>query len=281
MTITILSENCAAGRGIAAEHGLSCWLEHAGFRLLFDTGQGMALTNNAATLGLDLATLDAVVLSHGHYDHTGGLGGVVAQLPAAPARPLPLYAHPGVIRERYRIREDGSSSMVGMPPEVADLLTDPRLQLSFAVGPQEVAPGIMTTGEVPRRHAEEQQQELFAFDAAGTQPDLIPDDQAVVITTPAGSVVLLGCTHAGVINTLDYVLELTAGAPLRLVVGGLHLRSATPEQLEWTVRQLQRFAIGRLIPLHCTGYEATARLRAALPDSFGTATAGTVLKCPS
>jgi len=220
---------------------------------------------------VELAAADALVLSHGHYDHTGG----VAQVLAAADRKLPVYAHPAALQPKYRATAGGVRE-IGMPAACRQAL-DTQAQLILSATGSTIAGGIRTSGEIPRIHPEEASDERFCLDAAGRVDDPIADDQALVVETGAGVVVLLGCAHAGLINTLDHARELTNGAPVHAVAGGLHLRSATPERLEWTVRELRRFDIARLYPLHCTGFAAAATLWQALPGRVQTAGAGMTL----
>jgi 7,8-dihydropterin-6-yl-methyl-4-(beta-D-ribofuranosyl)aminobenzene 5'-phosphate synthase len=271
LNVTLLAENTAEGRGIRGEHGLAFWIERDGQRILFDTGQGLVLADNAKRLDVELAAADALVLSHGHYDHTGG----VAQVLAAVNRELPVYAHPAALEAKYHAAGSGVRE-IGMPAACRQAL-ETQAQLILSTTGSTIAEGIRTSGEIPRIHPEEISDEHFCLDAAGQVVDPIADDQALIVGTGSGVVVLLGCAHAGLVNTLDHVRELTNGAPIRAVVGGMHLRNATPERLEWTVRELQRFNIARLYPMHCTGFAAAATLWKALPGRVQVAGAGTTL----
>ena len=271
--LVVLAENTAEGRGMRGEHGLSFWIESGTQRLLFDTGQGLVLADNAAAMDVDLSSVDAIVLSHGHYDHTGGL----AQVLAVARRPLPVYAHPGAMAAKYRSSAAGVRAIV--LPETSRQALDtwqPRLVLSAS--PARIGEGIGTTGEIPRIHPEEVSDERFCLDAGGRVDDPVADDQALMLETAAGIVLLLGCAHAGLINTLDHVRKLTGGAPLAAVVGGTHLRSATPGRLDWTIRELRRFDIARLYPMHCTGFAAIAALWQELPGRVRVAGAGAALE---
>jgi 7,8-dihydropterin-6-yl-methyl-4-(beta-D-ribofuranosyl)aminobenzene 5'-phosphate synthase len=258
--VTVLADNTVGTRGLLAEHGLALWVEVGDRRLLFDTGQGLVLAANASALGIDLRTLDTVVLSHGHYDHTGGLATVLGQ---ASGR-VTVHAHPDALLPKFA-RDQASARAIGIPAPSLAALSGSRRRLLLSREAVEVAPGVRMTGEIPRRHLDEPTTEAFCLDPDGHHADPLLDDQALFMATGQGTVVLLGCAHAGVINTLDHIAELTGGAPLCAVLGGLHLRAASPARLAWALAALQRFSIVTLCPMHCTGMAATAALWAAFP----------------
>jgi 7,8-dihydropterin-6-yl-methyl-4-(beta-D-ribofuranosyl)aminobenzene 5'-phosphate synthase len=204
MRIVILADDVAGRRGLLAEHGFSLWLETRDHRVLFDTGQGLALGHNAEALGIPLAAVDAVVLSHGHDDHTGGLATAVSG-----RRGLPVYAQPEVMSPRYARRE-GEVREIGMPAAARRALTEHGDFRSSRV-PRPVGGGVRVTGAIPRLTEFEDAAGTFYLDADGHEPDPLIDDQAAFVETEAGTVVLLGCGHAGVVNTLRQVEALTTG----------------------------------------------------------------------
>ncbi len=273
--VTILVENTAAGTGLLAEHGLSFWVEHDGHRVLFDTGQGHVLANNAGLLGIPLCAADAVVLSHGHFDHTGGLKTVLAD-----ATPPAVFLHPAALEPKYARRSDGSVRNIGMP-HFDEARLRQKTRLVFTEGPTEVCPGVYVTGPVPRGNEFEDKSGPYFVDAGCREADTFPDDQALYFETGAGTVVVLGCAHAGVINTLRHVQQLTDNRPLHTVAGGMHLGSASPDRLARTLEALRGLAIQRLAPVHCTGFTAMARLWQEFPDAYTPCCVGTVLEIGS
>ena len=255
LQITVLADNTAGGRGLLAEHGLAYWLEADGRKILFDTGQGMVLGHNADVLGIDLASVDDLVLSHGHFDHVGGLGSVVD------ARPdVPVFLHPGAHDAKFVRVRGGAGRPNGVPDNCAERLRSIASQVRQTCGPVEVASDLWITGEIPRRTEFEDVGGPFFRDAACESPDPIVDDQAMYIKSVLGIVVILGCCHAGVVNTLDYVAELSGESRIHAVIGGMHLVRASPERLSLTREALQRYGIRCIIPGHCTGREASGRL---------------------
>jgi 7,8-dihydropterin-6-yl-methyl-4-(beta-D-ribofuranosyl)aminobenzene 5'-phosphate synthase len=268
--VTILVDNNAP-EGLASEHGLSVWIESEGRRLLFDTGQGPALSDNASKLGIALSSADAVILSHGHYDHTGGVPFAVESAPRAH-----LYCHPGTTIPRYAIRDGGAKS-IGMPDSAKEALSDlPRERTHFITEPVEIGEGIGITGPVPRLTNYEDTGGPFFLDADATQADPLDDDLALWIRTDAGLLVVVGCSHAGLVNTLIHAKRLSGTPKIHAVVGGFHLMNANVARIERTVSALRQLDPDVIVPCHCTGDRAVGRLREVLGDCVLLGSAGTI-----
>jgi len=259
MRITILSDN-RAGQGLVAEHGLSLWIETKDMRILFDTGQGSTFQKNARVLGIDLGKTDILVLSHGHYDHTGGIPQVLQQ-----ARNTDVYCHPGVIQPRCSIR-NGKPKQIGMPREsVVAIGKLPLEQLHWVQKPLFLSEKIGITGPIPRETGYENPGGPFYLDPEGRRADPIDDDLALWIRTEDGLVVCVGCSHAGIVNTLNQVRRMSGNPMIRAVIGGVHLLHANKQRIEQTLDALRSMSPGLLVPCHCTGKRAVQ----ALQDSFG------------
>ena len=272
LRMTVVVENTAGRLGLLAEHGLSFWIELGSQKVLFDTGQGKVLSGNAHRLAIRLELVDAVILSHGHYDHTGGLSYVLRS-----ARRPRVYSHPAAFEPKYARSADGSGRGIGMP-FLSEGDVREQSELIWTEAPTEVGEGLMLTGPVPRRTDFEDTGGAFFADKDCAQPDDLVDDQAAFLETSAGTVVILGCAHAGVINTLRYVQTLTKDRPIHTVIGGMHLVSAGPERLNRTVDEFRRLNVRRLLPCHCTGPAAVARLWHEFPAECEACPTGTVLQ---
>lgn len=252
--LSVLIDNTAASiRGLAAEWGLSIYIESDGKSCVFDTGASPMLVRNAAVLDIDLGDIDVVALSHGHWDHTGGLV-ALAQLHQGAGSDLMLHTHPDAWLDRY------AGTLPGNVRSLSTLCTRAVCAESFTINdmadPQEILPGITLTGFIPRNHPLEDTGIASFLDAALRIPDPLRDDQALVIDGAEGLTVVLGCCHAGLINTIEYVKELFPGRSVHRILGGLHLHSASRERLEATASYITSLDIREVYAGHCTGWHA-------------------------
>jgi 7,8-dihydropterin-6-yl-methyl-4-(beta-D-ribofuranosyl)aminobenzene 5'-phosphate synthase len=268
--LTVLVENTVQGRGLQAEHGLSILIQTERECVLFDTGQTDLLSKNATALDLSLAQVNAVVLSHGHYDHTGGLKTALDAAPSAR-----VCVHPDALKPRFAGNGDGTSRQVGLGEPAAEVLRDRSSRVVWTEKPTEVAQGIFVTGTIPRITTFENTGGRFYLDEACARPDALRDDQALFFDTDEGLVILLGCGHAGVVNTVDYVRQLTGSRPVNAVLGGFHLLDASQERMTKTIEAFRKWDLQRLAPAHCTGLAALMQLSSAFPGRCAPCPVGT------
>ena len=267
--VTVLCENSVGPiSGTLGEHGFAAFIEREGELLLFDTGQGATLLHNAARLKRDLRDVTKVALSHGHYDHAGGLRPLLEQ-----CGPKRVFAHPEVFARRYRVKDTGENIPIGIP-DTKEALTQLGAAFDLADTFREVAPGIYLTGQVPRISNFEHGDSGLYCDDTGCVPDLIPDDQSLVIETQRGLVLILGCCHAGIVNTVEYVIHTMGKNTIYAIIGGTHLGFCSTAQLEETVQNLHRYGIRKLCGSHCTGFAAAARLAREFPGHYHPAQVG-------
>ncbi len=255
-----------------AEHGFALLVEVAGRRILFDTGQGAALARNAGRLGIELDRLDALVLSHGHYDHTGGIPLLVRRIPK-----LAIYAHPDLFVPRYSRGASPPHRQIGLPPATREALGTRLDTIRWTSGPTRVAEGVWVTGAIPRTNDFEDPGGPFFLDPVCSRPDPILGDQALWLETPAGIVVVVGCAHAGVANTLDHIAALTGAVRFAGVIGGMHLIHAGEERLKQTLVTLDKYGVRWIGPCHCTGEFACEWLSQKLGPRCRRVSAGTRL----
>ena len=242
------------------------------WRILFDTGQTSLILRNAAGLGLPLEAVEAVALSHGHYDHTGGLQSVRQVAPNAR-----VFLHPDALHAKFSGRPDGTARSVGMPRETARALRNAGAVVSWTRKPTEILDGVFLTGEIPRATDFEDTGGRFFLDEDCSKPDPLLDDQALFFDTVDGVVVLLGCAHAGVVNTLRYIRQVTAGRPIHAVLGGFHLLAAEEHRMRQTLAALAALNLSIIGAAHCTGQVAMARLWTAFPERCCTCAVGSGL----
>jgi 7,8-dihydropterin-6-yl-methyl-4-(beta-D-ribofuranosyl)aminobenzene 5'-phosphate synthase len=270
--VTTLVENSVTGRNIRAEHGLSFFIRTGRDCLLFDTGQSDLLDQNAREMQLRLDEVEAIALSHSHYDHTGGISAMRAIAPNAR-----LFLHPAALRPKFAGNPDGTSRSVGLANESLQAIQQAGDRVVWTTQPTEVLDGIFVTGEIPRHTPFEDAGGAFFLDESCTQRDSLVDDQAMFFDTRDGVVVLLGCAHAGVVNTLNYVRLITRGRPIHSVLGGMHLLEADAHRIESTFARFRELDIRQLGPAHCTGVIPTARLRTEFPGRCVVCTVGSSL----
>lgn len=255
--ITLLADNEAA-EGLEKEHGFAAWVEVGARRILFDTGHTGVLQTNAARLGINLKDADTLVISHGHRDHTGTLAQFLAENDKAE-----LYFASRIDAERYWYAPEPDS--YGMPEASRQALaTLPASRVHSFSEPHYLAPGVGITGPVPRLSSFEDTGGSFYFDRNHDKVDAIEDDQSMWFETDEGLVVLLGCCHSGLSNTIDYIRKVSGMTKVRGVVGGMHLLQANEQRLDKTFKVIADWHAEFLIPCHCTGMDSAKKMVAAI-----------------
>jgi 7,8-dihydropterin-6-yl-methyl-4-(beta-D-ribofuranosyl)aminobenzene 5'-phosphate synthase len=274
--LTVVCENTAGPvPGILGEHGFSVLIERSGGTILFDTGQGRTIMHNLACLKKDPGRINRIALSHGHYDHTGGLEQVLRV-----CSPVDVCCHPGALRERFVAVPCGSRTTYRRAgiPFARSSLEALGARFVFNTGFTEIGKDLYLTGEVPRTTPfEKNDSRLKVKKGARYVLDTIPDDQSLVIDSKKGLVVVLGCAHAGIINTLKYITSQLPGRKVHTIIGGTHIGFLGKKQLDATIDHLQQFRLQRLGVSHCTGLAPAMYLMQAFGGRFFFANAGCAL----
>ena len=262
---------------LLAEHGLAVHIRlgEAGREILLDAGKTkVSLVHNLSRLGIDPGAVDQVVISHGHSDHTGAL----LEFLELVGRPIPVVVHPDAFLERWFERPDGTRQ--GPWQQDREAWEAAGADVVTLDGPYQLAPGCLATGPVPRRTAfEKVMSSALCRKGEELVNDPIHDDQSIVINVRGkGLVVVAGCAHSGIVNTVLYAQEISNVERVWAVLGGFHLGGAEPEALESTIEMLRSFGPQLIMPCHCTGFDATRRFAEEMADQFVLAAVGTTLK---
>lgn len=249
--ITVLVDYDAE-EGLDTEHGFAAWVEVGDHSILFDTGQASATQANAARLGIDLRKAEILVLSHGHFDHTGS----VPEFLACNTTARVYFAH-GLDIDRYSCKPGTPVRSIGIPEASRQALAAlPVKRRRELTQPEYILPRVGLTGPVPRISSFEDVGGPFYLDPHSIQEDLIQDDQSMWFETDAGLVILLGCCHAGLVNTIEYIRNISGIQKVHGVIGGMHLVNADQQRLNKTLMAIALLQPEFLIPCHCTGANA-------------------------
>lgn len=268
MKIVVLTENTVYRQGILAEHGLSLYIEKEEKRYLFDTGQSGVFLKNARSLDVNLEHLDGIILSHGHYDHCGGLEEFAKEFK------LPnVYVRKEAFEEKFH-QGKNNCRRIGIPWSV-DFIKE---NVIFTEEFQEIAKDIYVLGKIPLKNEFESVAEGMLVEVEGKrQPDLMTDEQMLIIRGKEGLYVFLGCSHVGVINALSYVEETFPGEHIHLLLAGMHLSQVSEKHLQKTMEELEKREIDRIIPVHCTGIMAITQMKRRFGERCEIVHAGKVL----
>jgi len=252
--ILILVENSTPVPNFQGEYGFAALVTVDGKSYLFDTGSNDALLKNALLAGVDLAHVNDLVISHGHFDHTGG---VIPFLQTG--RNKRIYAHSNIFVPRYVLSEKLRRE-IGVGFKEQEIISNGA---EFIIVDEftEIHPAVFVTGEIPRKtDYEDVGGNFWVEDNDKLVPDNISDDMSMVINHPEGLIIISGCAHAGIINTIKYAQMKTGQSKILAFIGGTHLIRASKERLTKTVAALRDYDIKRIIACHCTGFNATVRL---------------------
>jgi 7,8-dihydropterin-6-yl-methyl-4-(beta-D-ribofuranosyl)aminobenzene 5'-phosphate synthase len=254
------------------------------FQFLFDVAGGTpALEHNVEvmkeTVKRDLSPIEMIILSHGHWDHVAGLLKVFELT----NKSAPVLCHPDALLHKVFTSDDGKRSEIGIHKYFSASELESKFEVITTTEPYKIADGIMTTGVVPRINDYERLtgnlQKMTTEKDGKETPDYIEDDLSVFFHMKDDSVIILtGCCHSGVVNTIEHVVNLAGSSSVIGIVGGLHLHDASKTRLEKTTKSLKKYPITTLAPCHCTGLRGRAALMYAFEESFKDIGTGSTLK---
>jgi 7,8-dihydropterin-6-yl-methyl-4-(beta-D-ribofuranosyl)aminobenzene 5'-phosphate synthase len=274
--ISILCENTVIGpMGLTGEHGFAAYIEKDGKKILFDTGQGMSLASNANIMQINLSQIETVILSHGHYDHTGGLPAVLY-----PPRGVEIIAHPDIFTEKYFEIETplGKNHIfIGIRFRQEFLEGALKAKFNFKKEFEEISSGIFYSGEIPKKTDFEKPDNSMTVKQNGEMlPDPLLDDASILIETDKGPVILLGCVHSGVVNIMNHFAEKTGHKKFHAVIGGTHLgfMGGPGESLKNSMDAFDDYKVDLIAVSHCTGQEAAAICYDRFKERFAFASVG-------
>ncbi|HPZ42569.1 MAG TPA: MBL fold metallo-hydrolase [Bacillota bacterium] len=274
LKVTVVCENTVGTpENLVGEWGLCLYIEKDGRKILFDTGEQGNLLSNAAALGLDLKQVEALVLSHGHSDHTGGLRAFLRHRGR-----LPVYAHPALFTSHYSADKH---RYIGVP-FCREVLENAGADFVLTREPREILPGLWVSGEIPRETPFEKPDNKLYCQENGKKisPDPLLDDLSLYCVIPEGLVILLGCAHAGLVNIIKHARKVTGVSQVYAIIGGTHLGPAPASQQEAALTFLQGLDLCLLAANHCTGLPVIARLASLFGSRFRFAPAGSTFTLP-
>ncbi len=264
----IVKESC----GLLAEHGLSLYIEHENTNILFDTGYLNVYSKNAEKMGVNLSKTDYIIISHGHYDHCGGL----EYFPSSGSFPK-LIAHKDAFKKRFAVGNNNNLVNIGTPFDLKDYH---GIEGSIVYNDEavKIAPDTYAACKIPLSTDFEHPEFFLIEDNGKPINDMFNDEQTLVLDTKNGLVIVSGCAHRGIINCIMSAQGLFPGRRIYCVIGGMHMGKASREKIEKTIKHMLEMDIQKIIPLHCTGLNTVCEMKRTLGSRFAEMRCGDIIE---
>ena len=278
-TISILAEDTIAfDTPFWGRFGLSILLKLSNDtsekQILYDTNTAAApILHNLNILGKSLGEVSAIFLSHCHYDHTAGLAGILDAI----GRPISVVAHPEIFRPCFEINPDGIRH-IGIVSQSCGELEQKGAVFTLTKQPLNLMTGVTTTGEIERLTAFEELEDLYTIINGDVVQDHERDDMSVILNFPEGLVIVTGCCHAGIVNTMEHARKITGVDKIYAVVGGLHLIDASEEKVDKSIEALRE--VDWVFAGHCTGFEGLRKMANKLGERLAVFHTGSMIRLP-
>ena len=275
MKIVVLIEDKEVGKkGLETEHGLSVYMEVDDKKILFDTGQSGKFIDNAKALDVDLKSLDYVLISHGHYDHSGGLKRLIGEI----GTDIELFVGKDFFDNKYSLRESGDYKYVGNPFD-RSYLREKGIKTEYVDSDMlNITENLMVFTNFNRKEEfENNNQKMFLKEGGVYKLDEFPDEISIGIKTDKGLIVVVGCSHPGIVNILDTIMDRT-GMKIHQVIGGTHLVEEDDDKINKVIDYLKEKDIKFVSACHCTGKQGETMLGQQLEDGFMEMKTGDILR---
>ncbi len=264
MKVTILVDNYVDSQKLKAEHGLSVLIEADNEKILFDCGQSDLILNNAKILGIDLKSITRIVLSHGHYDHTGGFLPLLKYL----NREVEVHAHPLIFEKKFHqykgFNDFITNRYIGIP-ETAQTYERNGAKFLLSKESVRISDNIYFSGQIDKEGKDNLEDSLLIKEHDVFIKDPLYDDISMFVTLPGLLVVVTGCAHSGIINILNKAKDLRLDGRSLVIIGGLHLAAKNDAYMDNVIKEFQKYNIKLLVPGHCSGINSFVKLK----NSFG------------
>ncbi|MGB9780266.1 MBL fold metallo-hydrolase [Caldanaerobacter sp.] len=261
MEVQVLIENVVFTKNLVAEHGLSLLLKKGDKEIVVDTGQSGNFIKNCNLMGIDIDRIKKVVLTHGHYDHIGGLESLIKRRPD-----VKIYAHKNILDKKYALRKSGKLEEIGFDSSFYQMHRDNFVLIERDT---EIEEGFHVITNTEVKYNNEFTTKNFFTEKDGQKvPDKFLDEVFVVVEEDDSINVVTGCSHAGILNIIETAKNRFKGKNIKSLIGGFHLRGMKEEEIRDIAEKIEEYGVKRVLTGHCTGIDEYSILKSVLKDSI-------------